>query len=139
MTTFYTLTEIFRVAKKISLYDKADKGIRKWASTISAILVLIGAATGICSWVSSRFQDAVAVQITDFQKETRDSNLRHEQAVSRLELMMLMEHDPENTVAIEQLARYYFNTLGGDKYMTGKYSAWAKKYGGDTSLVIGGV
>lgn len=124
------------MAKK-SLYDKTDKKIQKLAGTIGSILAILGAVGGACSWASSQFANAVSTQISGFQDETRDANQRHEQAVTRLELMILMEHDPENTVAIEQMAKYYFDTLGGDKYMTGKYSSWAKEYGGDTSIVIG--
>lgn len=123
-------------AKK-SLYDKADKRVRKWAATVSAVLALVGAATGFCSWISIQFQAAVSAQISDFQDETRNANLRNEQAVTRVELMILIEHDPENVVAIEQMAKRYFVDLGGDKYMTSKYSAWAKKHGGDMTIVIG--
>lgn len=125
------------MAKKESLFDKTDKKLRRISATIGAIMALIGAAAGICSWVSNQFQAAVSNQISDFQDEARDADLRHEQAVTRLELTMLIEHDPENVVAIEQIAKHYFGELQGDKYMTGKYSAWAKQYGGDTTIVIG--
>ena len=124
------------MAKK-SLYDKADKKLQRIASTIGAIIAIVGAVAGICSWAYTQFANAVSNQISGFQKETREANQRHEQAVTRVELMMLIEHDPENTVAIEQMAKYYFDTLGGDKYMTSKYSTWAKEYGGDINIVIG--
>ena len=125
------------MAKKQSLYDKADKRLHKWAATIGAIIAIIGALTGAVGWLQSQFANAVSSQISDFQQETRDADLRHEQAVTRVELMMLMEHDPENVVAIEQMAKHYFDELKGDKYMTSKYSAWAKQYGGDMTIVIG--
>ena len=125
------------MAKKESLYDKADKRLHKWAATIGAIIAIVGALTGALSWLQSQFANAVSSQISDFQQETRDADMRHEQSVTRLELMMLMEHDPENVVAIEQMAKHYFDELKGDKYMTGKYSAWAKRYGGDMTIVIG--
>lgn len=125
------------MAKKESFYDKADKRLHKWAATVGAIIVIIGALTGALSWLQSQFTNAVSSQINDFQQETREANLRHEQAVTRVELMMLMEHDPENVVAIDQMAKHYFSELKGDKYMTSKYSAWAKQYGGDMTIVIG--
>ena len=34
--------------------------------------------------------------------------------------------------------RYYFGELDGDQYMTAMFSNWAKEYGGDASIVIGG-
>ena len=52
--------------------------------------------------------------------------------------MVLMNHDPENVVAIERMAKYYFQELDGDLYMTQQYSDWAKQYGGDTTIVVGG-
>lgn len=125
------------MAKRESLYDKADKRFHRWAATIGAIVAIVGALTGALSWLQSQFANAVSSQISDFQQETRDADMRHEQAVTRVELMMLMEHDPENVVAIEQMAKYYFDELKGDKYMTSKYSAWAKQYGGDMTIVIG--
>lgn len=125
------------MAKKESLYDKADKKLHRWAATIGAIIAIIGALTGALSWLQSQFANAVSSQISDFQQETRDADLKHEQAVTRVELMMLMEHDPENVVAIEQMAKHYFGELKGDKYMTSKYSAWAKQYDGDMTIVIG--
>lgn len=125
------------MAKKESLYDKADKRLRKWAATIGAIVAIMGALSGALGWLQSQFANAVSSQISDFQQETRDADLRHEQAVTRVELMMLMEHDPENVVAIEQMAKHYFGELKGDKYMTSKYSAWAKQYDGDMAIVIG--
>lgn len=125
------------MAKKESFYDKADKRLHKWAATIGAIIAIVGALTGVLSWLQSQFTNAVSSQISDFQQETREADLRHEQAVTRVELMMLMEHDPENVVAIEQMAQHYFGELKGDKYMTSKYSAWAKQYDGDMTIVIG--
>lgn len=125
------------MAKK-SLYDKADKKLQRWATTIGAIIVIGGAITAVCSWASSQFANAVSSQISDFQQETREANTKSEQATTRIELMVLMEHDPENVVAIERMATHYFQELNGDLYMTQKYSDWAKKYGGDTSIVVGG-
>ena len=122
---------------KKSLYNKADKKLQRISATIGAIIAILGALTGAVGWIQAQFANAVSSQISDFQNETRDADLRHEQAVTRVELMMLMEHDPENIVAIEQMAKHYFGELKGDKYMTSKYSAWAKQYGGDTTIVIG--
>lgn len=124
------------MAKK-SLYNKADTKVQKIAKTISAIIVIIGAVTGACTWVSNQFAKAVSDQISEFQQETRASDAEMQQSITRVELLGLMEHDPENTVAIEKLARYYFTTLKGDKWMSERYSRYAKKYNLDTSFVIG--
>lgn len=124
------------MAKK-SLYERTGKTIKQLAEMIGAIVAIIGAITGVCSWVSSQFQNAVSSQISGFQQEMKDANQRQEQSLTRVELMVLMEHDPDNIVAIEKMARYYFQELNGDLYMTQRYSDWAKAHGGDTSIVIG--
>lgn len=122
---------------KKSLYDKADSKVQKWAKTISAIVIIVGALTGVCSWVSHQFATAVSNQISEFQEEMENSNLRQERSITRVELMALMEHDPDNIAAIEKIARYYFGALDGDSYMLQKYSSWAKQYGGDITIIVG--
>lgn len=118
-------------------YNKADKKVQRIAKTIGAVTAIIIAAMGVCSWVSNQFQSAVSAQIADFRQETQEYDLRHEQAVTRVELMMLMEHDPDNKVAIERMAKYYLVDLSGDRYMEEKYSQWADEHDGDISFLVG--
>ena len=123
---------------KKSFYDNADKKLQRIAGTIGAIVAIMGAITGACAWINQQFTNAVSAQISEFQEEVRASDRADKQAATRIELMVLMNHDPENVVAIERMAKYYFQDLDGDQYMTKMYSDWAKEYGGDTSIVIGG-
>lgn len=92
---------------------------------------------GVCSWVSHQFATAVTSQISDFQQEMEQANTKHEQTITRVELIALIEHDPNNTAAIEKIAKYYFRDLNGDSYMLQKYSDWAREYGGDINIIIG--
>ena len=124
--------------KRGSLYDETDKKLQKVAGTIGAIAMILGALTGVYSWVTSQFQRAISAQIEAFQEEVKASDKENKQATTRLELMILMEHDPTNIAAIEKMAKYYFQDLNGDLYMTQKYSDWARKYGGDISIVVAG-
>lgn len=124
------------MAKK-SLYDKTDKKLQRISKTVGAIIVIVGAAAGICSWVSNQFADAVSNQISDFRQEMEEANRLHEQTITRVELIALLEHDPTNIAAIEKIAKYYFKGLDGDSYMLQKYSEWAKQYDGDISIIIG--
>lgn len=123
---------------KKSLYDKADKKLQRVAGTIGAIAAILGALAGACSWINQQFANAVSSQISDFRDEVRAADEADKQAATRIELMVLMNHDPTNIVAIERMAKYYFQELDGDQYMTKMYSDWAKEYGGNTSIVIGG-
>lgn len=122
---------------KQNIFDKLNSRFSKIAGFITSVTVIVGAIMGVCAWVSNQFADAVSAQMQDFRDEVMASNNKQEQSITRVELLMLMEHDPENIVAIEKMARYYFHELGGDLWMTAKYSEWAKQYGGDTSIVIG--
>ena len=124
------------MAKK-SLYDKADRKLQKVSGTIGAIIVILGALTGVCTWVSSQFQSAVSAQISGFQQEVRDNDKENKQAATRTELMVLMAHDSDNVVAIERMAKYYFQELDGDLYMTQKVSDWCNAHGRDCSSLIG--
>lgn len=118
--------------------DKISNNANKIAGFVSAIIVLVSAVTGACTWISNQFASAVSSQIADFRQETKNSNDKQEQAITRVELMVLMEHDADNVIAIEKMARYYFQELDGDLYMTQKYSEWAKANGGDMNIIIGG-
>lgn len=121
-----------------SLVDKVGKKIQKWAGIIGAVITILGAITATCSWVSNKFASAVSDQISDFRNEVKESNNKQDQQITRLELMNLIQNDPTNVVGIEKLARYYFQELNGNQYMTGVYSRWCQEYGGDPSVVVGG-
>lgn len=126
------------MSKRGSLYDKTDKKLQRVAGTIGAIAMILGALTGVYSWISSQFQHAISQQISAFQEEVKASDRENKQAITRVELTILIEHDPTNIAAIEKMAKYYFQDLNGDLYMTQKYSDWARKYGGDISIVVAG-
>lgn len=125
------------MAKK-SNYDKVDGKLQKISKTIGAIVVILSAITGFSSWINSQFQSVVVEQIDTLASEIKASDKKQDQAITRLELANLIQNDPYNVVAIEKMARYYFQELDGDLYMTQKYSDWAREYGGDTSIVVAG-
>lgn len=117
--------------------DKISNKTKSLAELVSAILVIGGAAVGLCSWASSQFANAVSAQISDFRDEVKAANDKQDQQITRLELMNLIQTQPTNKAAIEKMARYYFVNLNGDLYMTGMYSEWCEQYGGDASIVVG--
>lgn len=119
-------------------YDKADKKLRRIAGTIGAIAAIAGAFTGLCSWVNTQFTNAISSQISSFQEEVRTADKADKQATTRIELMVLMNHDPDNVVAIERMAKYYFQELDGDLYMTQQVSDWCNEHNRDCTAIIGG-
>lgn len=125
------------MAKKESLYDKADKRLHKWAATIGAIVAIVGALTGALGWVQTQFTNAVSAQIDDLKAEMHASDKKTEIQITRLELMTLIDTQPENIAEIEKVARHYFIDLKADWYMTGMFSKWCREYGGDATIIIG--
>lgn len=125
------------VTKK-SFYDLFDKRAQRIAGTISAILVIGGALFGVGNWINNQVTSAISNQIQEFRQEVKVSDNRQDQAITRLELMNLIQNDPTNVAGIEKLARYYFGDLQGNQYMTGMYSNWCREYGGDPSIAVGG-
>lgn len=117
-------------------YDKADKNLQRMSKTIGAIIAIGGAFLGTFSWVQNQFTTAISSQIDDFRQEVKASNESQDLAIMRLELMNLIDNNPENTVEIEMLGKKYFNPpYNGDSYMSVVYSQWANARGLDTSFI----
>lgn len=54
----------------------------------------------------------------------------------RSELLVLMNHYPDNESEIMKVAEYYFNELDGDWYMTGLFTKWAESRGIDPDTIV---
>lgn len=119
------------------MYDKADKKLQRLATTIGAIVAVVGALTGALGWVQTQFTNAVSSQMNDLKNEMQESDKRTEIQITRLELMTLIDTQPENIAEIEKVAKHYFRDLGANWYMTSIYSKWCQKYGGDPTIIIG--
>ena len=127
-------------------WDNLDKGVQKWATRLGAIATIVGVLVAGGGWLIHQVDNAVAMRIEtqteSIQQEVQklsdkveNQDRETELQLTRLELMMLIETDPENIVGIERLARHYFSPpLDGNSYMTSYYTKWAKLYGGDLSL-----
>ena len=126
-----------KMKSKESLYNKTDKKLRKISGTIGAIIVILGALSGILSWVQGQFTSAISRQISELEEKMQASDRKTEVQITRLELMTLIDTQPENVAEIEKVAKYYFNTLKADWYMTGIFSRWCHEYGGDATIIIG--
>ena len=129
-------------------WDSLDKNIQKWATRLGAIATIIGIVTAGGGFLIHQVDTAVATRIetqtTQIQQEVQKlsetveaQDKEQEQRLMRLELMMLMEHDPDNVLGIERLAKEYFSErINGNSYMTSYFTKWAKQYGGDLSIVL---
>lgn len=129
-------------------WDKLDERVQKWATRLGAIATIVGVLVAGGGWLINQVDNAVAshieAQTTEIQQEVQNlsgtveaQDREQEQRLMRLELMMLMEHDPDNVLGIEKLAKEYFSErINGNSYMTSYFTKWAKQYGGDLSIVL---
>ena len=133
------------MAKIKKKWDSLDKNIQKWATRLGAIATIVGVVTAGGGFLIHQVDTAVATRIeaqtTEIQQEVQKlsetveaQDREQEQRLMRLELMMLMEHKPENTVEIERLAHQYFRN-GGNSYMTSLYSSYCRTHGADCEIM----
>lgn len=124
-------------------WDNLDRWVKRIIGAISTLGVIAGMFMGLFSWglgqldgfVDAKIED-VSAQILALEDRLEVATREEQLATTRLELTTLIAHNPTNVVEIEKVARYYFADLGGDWYMSGIYSQWAKEYGGDVSFVL---
>ena len=108
-------------------------GVPAIVTIVSAILQhrskkLTEAMKQNCAHMDERFNEV--------DKKIAEGQRKDELAITRVELMMLMAHNPENVVEIERLAKKYFTPpLNGNSYMGQLYSEYAKKYKADHTFV----
>ena len=110
------------------------------AAGIPAIVTIVSA---ILQHRSKRLTDAMKEncahmdeRFNEVDKKIAEGQRKDELAITRVELMMLMTHNPDNVLEIERLAKKYFTPpLNGDSYMSQLYSDYAKAYGADHTFV----
>lgn len=117
------------ISKKILVHLQGAAGF------IGALGIIMGALIGAGNWIVAEVNASTNARIDSLASELSESNLESQQAITRLELLTLMEYDPDNIVEIEKLAKKYFRELSGDAWMSGRYSRYAREHGLDTSFV----
>lgn len=140
------------MSKIKSKWDKLDERVQKWATRLGAVATIIGFVAAGGGWLIHQVDNAVAshieAQTTEIQTEVKNiqgeveklsdkvesQDKQTDLQLTRLELMTLMENDPQNTVEIEKLAHYYFQN-GGNSYMSSMYAKYCKQYGADCEIM----
>lgn len=115
---------------------RVPQKIKDFAGLISAVLVISGALVGAGHWIVKEVSASTNERIDALESKIDSNQDENKRAVTRLELLTLIDTTPENTAEIERVARYYFQTLKGDWYLTSLYSTWCREYGGDASIVV---
>jgi len=130
-----------------SKWDKLDDKAKKWASRLTTIATIIGVLVAAGTWLVTQLDSAVAARIEDqtstlreevkeIEKEREATARQTDLQLTRLELMMLMETDPDNVIEIEKVAHRYFIELGGNTYMSSEFSRWCKMHNANCEIVL---
>lgn len=118
--------------KKINIPQK----IKDLSAFVSAIMVIAGALVAAGQWIVKEINASTNSRIDALEKTIDEKDLENKRAITRLELLSLIENDPSNVVEIEMVAKKYFLDYKGDTWATSVYSKYAKEYGADTSFVV---
>ena len=132
-----------RIQKK---WESLDENVQKWATRLGAIATIVGVVAAGGSWLISQIDNSLAAhiegqtsqieeQVTALSDKVDSQKKDTELQIMRLELMTLMENDPENVVEIEKIAHAYFQK-GGNSYMSGMYAKYCKQYSADCEIMF---
>ena len=121
--------------KRLSLRNVPQK-IKDFAALISAIIIIGGAFIGGGKWLLTEANASTNARVDALEKKIDDNHISEKAATTRLELMVLIDNDPNNIIEIETLARYYFNDLNGNSYMTSIFSKWCKEHNANCEIVL---
>lgn len=118
-------------------FDRLRKHLDAIVAVVAAVTTLGGAVVAAGSWIISEVSAQSNQRIDQLQDELEKSNDEHNLAIMRLELMNLIQNDPNNVVEIEKVGRKYFSG-GGNWYASGYFSRWCTAHSCDASIVLEG-
>ena len=121
--------------EKLRLKNWPQK-VKDAAALLSAIIAIGAALIGGGKWLVMEINSSTNARVDTLEEKIDDNYTKDELATTRLELMVLMEHDPDNVIEIEKLAKHYFSDLNGNSYLTSVFSRWCREHGANCEIVI---
>ena len=124
------------VKEKFKLKNIPQK-VKDVSAFVSAVIAIGAALLGAGQWIVHEVTAVTNNRVDTLEQKIDDNQQTNELATTRLELMMLLDHDPDNVIEIEKLARKYFNPpLNGNTYMTSVISEWCAEHDIDCGTII---
>lgn len=114
-----------------SRLKKLGEWVQTTAGIITSITIIATAAVGIGTWGVTQVNAGTNAKIDALSNKLEDIQLD----TTRNQLLILMEHD-ENSEEVLKVAKYYFQELKGDWYMTSLFERWAEKHGVDAKTLL---
>ena len=121
--------------EKLRLKNWPQK-VKDAAALLSAIIAIGAALIGGGKWLVMEINSSTNARVDTLEEKIDDNYTKDELATTRLELMVLMEHDPDNVIEIEKLAKHYFSDLNGNSYLTSVFSRWCREHGANCEIVL---
>lgn len=117
-----------------------------WALTITLGILGSGGFFSFLTYLMDRHTSKKKSSFTEEEKKSILDGMRHisvvderlwklEQSTDRLQLLNLIQNDPNNKDAIITLGEHYFQVLHGNMYMTSLFTDWAKSQGIDDQVI----
>lgn len=120
--------------KNLPLRAKISDNIQTIAKTISAVLVIVGAAVGACTWGINQVMTLIEDRVSSIEQKIDVIELD----TTRTQLLLLIQNTPTDYNSIFNVAFKYFQKLNGDWYMTTLFTKWANEQGVDVSNILNG-
>ena len=135
------------MARVKTFWNNLDKKVHTWATRLAAVATIVGVLTASGTWLIHQVDNSLAMrledhtasiqqEITALKQQQEESNKQTELQLTRLELMTLMETDPDNIIEIEKIAKKYFQDLKGNAYLSSEYGRWCRKYNADCEVIF---
>ena len=131
----YMKDKTMKKVEKLRLKNWSQR-VKDVAALLSAIIAIGAALIGGGKWLLTEINASTNARVDALEEKIDDNYTKDELATTRLELMVLMEHDPDNVIEIEKLARHYFSDFNGNSYLTSVFSRWCREHGANCEIVI---
>ena len=130
-----SLNRYMKMSKKTTTAKKKPtlkERLKDMADVITAVTVIGSALIAVGTWCINQANAATNEKLDAMSSQM--SGLELDSA--RTQLLLLMNHYPENDNEIMKVAEYYFQELDGDWYMTELFSEWAENRGIDIDEIV---
>lgn len=110
--------------------------IPKWAQQLAAFITACGIIVGAISATIGKIQAAATADLRNDIDQLSQDVASIKLDTTRMQLLTLMTEDSDNVTDILKVAKYYFQDLHGDWYMSRMFSDWAEQHNIDVSDLV---
>lgn len=106
--------------------------VKEFADILTAVGIIGAALVGVGTWCTHQINASTNEKLDTISSQMQDLKLD----TTRNQLLTLMKNYPDNEEEIMKVARYYFDDLNGDWYMTGLFIKWGNEKGIDVTDIV---